>query len=419
MIFLRLALQSLKSRMAICLMTVLAIAVSTALFLGVEKVRTGAKASFANTISGTDLIVGARGGGVQLLLYAVFRVGNASNNVSWESYQDIAGRNEVSWIVPLSLGDSHRGFRVLGTSKDYFEHYRYRRDRALQFKSGHPFDDVFDAVVGADVAASLGYKIDDKIVIAHGVSVLDDKSHKDLPFRISGILEKTGTPVDRTVHVSLAAIEAIHLDMQGGFKDQSLSMTADEIRELSLTPKAVTAALVGLKSKLAIFKLQRYVNTYGDEPLTAILPGLTLAELWDLIGIAEVALTGVSVMVIITALLGMMIMIFATLNERRREMAIFRTLGAGPGVIATLLTVEAGALATLGVITGTGALYLLLFLARPLIDAEFGLYIDIRPPDFYEIGALSAISAAGFLTGLIPAWRAYRISLSDGITVRA
>ena len=172
MIVLRLALQSLRNRWLTALLTVLAIAVSIALLLGVEKVRTGARQSFADTISGTDLIVGARSGSINLLLYSVFRIGNATNNITWASYQDIAARPEIAWIVPLSLGDSHRGFRVLGTTPDYFKHYKYRRAHGLTFAAGKPFADLFDAVIGADVAAALGYKVGDPIVVAHGLGTV-------------------------------------------------------------------------------------------------------------------------------------------------------------------------------------------------------------------------------------------------------
>ncbi len=123
---LRLALGSLIARATTVGMTILAIALSVALFLGVEKVRTGAKASFADTISGTDLIVGARSGSVQLLLYSVFRIGNATNNLTWSSYKDVASRPEIAWIVPISLGDSHKQFRVMGTTPDFFNRYKYR-----------------------------------------------------------------------------------------------------------------------------------------------------------------------------------------------------------------------------------------------------------------------------------------------------
>ena len=157
----RLALQSLRNRALTASLTVLAIAFSVMLLLGVEKVRTGARQSFADTISGTDLIVGARSGSIQLLLYSVFRIGNATNNVTWKSYEDIAKRPEVAWIVPLSLGDSHHGFRVLGTTADYFQRYKYRHGQSLTFASGGPFKDLFDAVIGADVATALGYKVGD------------------------------------------------------------------------------------------------------------------------------------------------------------------------------------------------------------------------------------------------------------------
>ena len=337
MTVIRLAARSLRNRWITAVLTVLAIAVSVVLLLGVEKIRTGAKASFANTISGTDLIIGARSGGIQLLLYSVFRIGNATNNMSWRSYQHIRARPEIAWMIPLSLGDSHRGFRVIGTTAAYFERYKYRRNQSLRFAAGRPFNDLFDAVVGADVAAELGYATGDPIIVAHGVGRAGFNKHDDKPFRVSGILAKTGTPVDRSVHVSLEAIEAIHIDWQRGTRRADRQVTAEQVRGMSLKPKAITAAMVGLKSKLATFKLQRYVNTYRSEPLSAILPGVTLYELWGLVATAETALLVVSVMVVITAILGMITMILATLNERRREIAILRSVGAGPRTVVALL----------------------------------------------------------------------------------
>ncbi len=418
MTVIRLALRSLRNRWLTALLAVLAIAVSVVLLLGVEKMRTGAKASFANTISGTDLIVGARSGGIQLLLYSVFRIGNATNNVSWRSYQEIAKRKEVAWIVPLSLGDSHRGFRVLGTTQGYFQHYKYRRTRNLQFAEGKPFDDLFDTVLGADVAAELGYKVGDPIVIAHGTGKIVTARHEDKPFRVSGILEKTGTPVDRTVHASLEAIEAIHIDWRSGRRSATRKVSADDVRTLKLRPKGITAAMIGLKSKISTFKLQRFIATYRREPLSAILPGATLYELWALIGTAEKALLIVSVMVVITAILGMITMILATLNERRREIAILRSVGAGPGTVIGLLISEAAVLTLAGVILGVAATYALLYALRPLVDSLYGLYLDVSPLTGFEWLALSAIVAGGVLAGLIPALRAYRQSLADGMMIR-
>lgn len=414
----RLAMQSLGNRALTAALTVLAIAFSVMLLLGVEKVRTGARQSFADTISGTDLIVGARSGGIQLLLYSVFRIGNATNNVTWQSYDDIAKRPEVAWTVPLSLGDSHHGFRVLGTTPEYFERYKYRHGQSLAFADGKPFGDLFDAVIGADVAKTLGYKVGDPIVVAHGLGSVAFVEHEDKPFRVSGILEKTGTPVDRTVHVSLEAIEAIHVDWQGGMPAPGQTISADEVRQMDLRPKAITAALVGLKSKLATFKLQRAINEYRQEPLSAIMPGAALQELWGLVGTAETALAVVSAMVVATALLGMVTMILTTLNERRREMAILRSVGARPSTILGLLATEAGPLTLAGVALGVVMLYAALALLRPWVDATYGLDLGIDPPTQREWLMLAGIVVAGFLAGLLPALRAYRMSLADGMTVR-
>ena len=418
MIVLRLALQSLANRKLTALLTVLSIALSVALLLGVEKVRTGARQSFADTISGTDLIVGARSGALNLLLYSVFRIGNATNNITWKTYQDIAGAPDIAWIVPISLGDSHRGFRVMGTVPEYFKYYRYRHGHPLEFAAGGPFADLFDAVIGADVASQLGYKAGDRIVVAHGLGSVSFLTHEDKPFRVTGVLAKTGTPVDRTVHVSLAAIEAIHVDWRNGAPVPGQSMPADQVRGMNLEPRAITAAFIGLKSKLAAFKVQRAINDYREEPLSAILPGVALQELWGLVGTAETALSAVSGMVVLTALLGMVTMILTTLNERRREMAILRSVGATPVTILSLLTTEAGVLTFLGVALGAVFLYASLILLQPFIDSTYGLHIAVELPTRDELIELGGIVAGGFIAGLLPALRAYRMSLADGMTVR-
>lgn len=413
---LRLALGSLIARATTVGMTILAIALSVALFLGVEKVRTGAKASFADTISGTDLIVGARSGSVQLLLYSVFRIGNATNNLTWSSYKDVASRPEIAWIVPISLGDSHKQFRVMGTTPEFFNRYKYRSGQSIEFADGKNMSDLFDTVIGADVATTLNYSVGDPIVVAHGLASFTE--HKDQPFKISGILSKTGTPVDRTVIVGLRAIEAIHVDWQEGAQVQGKTTPIDVIRKMKLQPKAVTAALVGIENRLQVFGLQRAINTYNKEPLLAILPGVALQELWQIIGIAEVALIGVSAMVVITALIGMMAMIFSSLNERRREMAIFRAMGARPRIILGMLILEAAMIATIGAILGLALMYFGLYIAQPIIDAKFGLWLPSEAPTLNEFLVLAVVIIASIVVSLLPALRAYRLSLADGMLVR-
>jgi putative ABC transport system permease protein len=414
-----LAVKSLLNRRMTAALTVTAIALSVALLLGVEKVRTGAKESFANTISGTDLIVGARSGSIQLLLYSVFRIGDATNNITWQSVEDISDWPAVEWVVPISLGDTHRGFRVVGTNAAYFEHYRFGRRQQLAFRAGKPFEDLYDAVVGADVAEELGYALGDEIVIAHGAGVFGFSKHDDKPFVVAGILARTGTPVDRSVHVSLEAIEAIHVDWQDGrapLPEQNIS--AEEARAMDLQPKAVTAVLLGLKSRMATFSVQRRVNTYGEEALLAIIPGVALQQLWDAIGGLEKALLAVSVMVVVTGILGMTAVSLAALNERRREMAILRSVGARPSHIFALLVLEAGVLAAVGAVIGTAVLYLALLVAQPIIQSAYGFTLPVGWLSEWEGSLLGFVVAAGCLSGIFPALLAYRRSLSDGMAMR-
>jgi putative ABC transport system permease protein len=415
---LALAWKSLLNRRFTAALTVLSIALSVTLLIGVERLRTEARTSFANTISGTDLIVGARSGPVQLLLYAVFHIGDATNNISWESYQAIATQPKVAWSVPISLGDSHRGFRVVGTTPDYFVHYHYARDRGLEFAQGHAFADLYDAVLGAEVADSLGYRLGDSIVLAHGADDVSFTRHEDKPFRIAGILRRSGTPVDRSVHVSLQAIEAMHVDWHGGAPIRGLSIAPEQARAMNLRPKAITAALVGLKSKVATFQVQRVVNDYRNEPLTAILPGVALSQLWSLIGIAENALLIVSVFVVVVGLFGMLTALLTSLNERRREMAILRSVGARPAHVFALVMGEATVLTLLGVVVGLALLYGLLLIGQPLIESRYGLFIAVGTPSAHEGLLLGAVLLAGFLVGSIPSYRAYRLSLADGLSLR-
>jgi putative ABC transport system permease protein len=413
-----LAVRSLLNRRVTAALTVLSIALSVMLLLGVERLRNEAREGFANTISGTDLIVGARGSPVSLLLYSVFRIGNATNNISWQSYQELSKLPQVRWAVPLSLGDSHAGYRVLGTTPEYFEFYRHGAGRSLVFAEGGVFRDVYDAVLGADVARALGYRVGQSLVVAHGAGKVSFVDHADKPFRVAGILAKTGTPVDQTIHVSLQGIEAIHLGWESGTPSGAAPVPAEAARALDLTPRQITAFLVGLKSRAAVFQVQRRVSDYLEEPLTAILPGVALQELWQLIGMAERALLVVSGFVVLVGFFGMLTALLTSLTERRREMAILRSVGARPVHVFGLVLGEALALVLAGVAVGLALLYGAMLLARPWLESEFGLAPSLGPPSAGEWGLLAAVVVAGALASLVPSYRAYRMSLADGMTIR-
>ncbi|HHF3033462.1 TPA: ABC transporter permease [Vibrio diabolicus] len=413
----KLAWKSLINRKATAILTIMTVAISVILLLGVERIRTQAKDSFANTISGTDLIIGGRSGQVNLLLYSVFRIGNATNNIDWKSYQEFANHRAVDWAIPISLGDSHKGFRVMGTNHSYFEHYKFGSKQPLTFSEGREFNGLFETVLGSDVAKQLGYHVGSEIIIAHGISDVGFSRHDNLPFKVVGILAPTGTPVDKTVHISLEAIEAIHVGWESGAR-LGPTPKAQDLKNRDFQPKQITAMLVGLKSRIQTFALQRQINTYPKEPLSAIMPGVALHELWGMMSVAEQALMAVSGFVVIAGLLGMLSSLLTSLQERRREMAILRAMGARPRHVFSLLISEASLLTAAGIVTGVAGLYAILAIVQPIIQQHYGIHLTLSLLSPYEWMLLGFVQCAGIVIGFIPAFRAYRQSLSDGMTIR-
>ena len=413
----RLAARSLNHRRVPLLLILLTLTLSLTLVFGVQYLRTEVKNTFISTVSGTDLIVGARSGPVNLLLYSVFHIGNPTNNIRWSTFQHVAGHDAVEWAVPVSLGDSHKGFRVVATSQAFFERFRYGNDRALAFGEGGAFGNVYEAVVGQDVARRLDYSTEDSIVVAHGAGSTSFVHHDKQPFTIRGVLEGTGTPLDRVVLIPLEGFEAIHAGWQGGTQVRG-QLSPEEALKRDLTPDQITAMLVGAERRIMALRLQRELNHYAGEPLTAILPGATLARLWQMLDGFENALLVIAALVLVTSLVGMVGMLLATQSTRTREMAILRSIGATPWGISFMYVLEClflvGASLLLALLIWFGGLQLV----APWLSGVWGIHIGIRPPGAAE-GALSAIvMGLSFLVSLVPAWLGYRRSLAAGLMPR-
>jgi putative ABC transport system permease protein len=449
MLLLSLVRKSLANRLLATVLTLASIALSVALLLGIENVRAGMRQSFSNTISRTDLIVGARGGSLQLLLYSVFGIGSPTNNISWATYERLSAHPAVAWTIPISLGDSHRGFRVVGTDSSFYRHFRYGSAREIRFAGGRAPAGVHEVALGQQVAQTLGYELGASVVITHGLHGTGIMDHDEHPYTVVGILERTFTPVDRSLYVTLAGIDAMHEgfmsdpfgaparstpDFSGGLpapapapaparagaaghlhdhdSEAATSATADA------APAQITAFFLGATTRIATLQLQREINTFADEPLTAILPGIALAEMWRGVGYAEDALLVVTFFVVGVGLIGMLLSLYSSLEARRREMAILRAIGAGAPRIVGLLVLESGLLGLAGVLTGVGLVYALLLLLKGFVEASFGLYLPIQPPTATAYRYMAAVVVAAFLIGLVPALKAYRNSLADGLSVR-
>lgn len=426
---LAIATRSALNRRGTLALVVLSIALATALLLGLERLRTDIRSSFSLAVSGTDLVVGARTGPVQLMLYSVFRVGGATNNIQMDSVRAIAAHRAVAWVVPLALGDSHRGYPVLGTTPDYFTRFLYGEKQPLVLAQGREFsgtlDGLYEVVLGAEVAKALGYTLGQRLTLTHGLGAAASgglaAEHADKPFTVVGVLARTGTPVDRTLHIGMQAIEAIHLDWVGGAPlpaAAGLKIAPEFARKFDLEPKTATAALVGLKNRVAVFNVQRFVAEYEAEPLLAVLPGVALDELWQAVGLGERALLAISGLVALVSLASLVAVVLAGLNERRRELAVLRAVGAGPRQVLLLLAAE-GALVTLaGALLGAAFAALAVVAAGPWVQERFGISLLAGAPTPEQWGLFGAVLAAGMLASLVPGWRAYRLSLADGLSPR-
>jgi len=419
MILISLALQSLRNRALSTAITLFSVALSVFLILGVEQVRRGTQESFSNSISQVDIVVGARGSEIQLLLYSIFHLGDATNNITYDTYEHFKNHPSTEWTIPISLGDSHEGYRVVATDHNFYEHYRFQEDRAVEFRAGRAADDVFDVVLGSEVAKKLKYEIGTPVVISHGISAMSFQKHADKPFKIVGILKATGTPVDRALYITLEGMEAIHIDWKDGTPPLPGQGTpASQIKKDNIKIGQITSFLLRTRNRIAILRLQREINDFTSEPLMSTIPGVALSKLWDTLSYAEIALRMISACVALVSLLGLLLVLYTSLNERRREMSIFRALGLGPAKLLFLLLSESISIVIVGALLGAGALYAALWLGGPWLIDTFGLVIPVHAPSSDEWGYLGILVLASFFVGLIPAWTAYRRSLADGLGVR-
>lgn len=427
----KIALASLKNRRTSVALTLLSIIISVSLLLGVEFVRGQIKQSFTRTVSGVDLIVGAPTGNLNLLLYSVFRIGNATNGISWEQVEKLDNHALVDWVIPVSLGDSHKGFRVVGTDNRYFTHYQYGNQQSLKLASGTPFTGDMSAVVGSEVAKSLGYTVGDNLVISHGLGNVSFKQHEQHPFIITGVLAATGTPIDKAVHVTLHGVEAMHEKTSSASSMRSLRIRKPDVQEEAASsgtednhdehqhePEQVTAIFVGLTSRAAALQLQYQLNQKNDEPVLAILPGMALSQLWQLMGGIEKLLLGISVLILVASLIGLITMLLATMRERRHEIAVLRAMGAGPLAILWLIQTEALLVALVGCIAALGLDSALFISLAPLLSEQFGLFISGTLFTVNSAVIVGSVLAATWLCSFVPALAAYRQALHAGLSQR-
>lgn len=397
---LRLAAASLLARRRTTGLMLLALTLSCALLFGVEKLRSEVRASAYASVGAVDLIVGARTAPETLLLATVFHYGALSTPLPRAVETRLASHPAVRFALPLSLGDSVAGLPVVGTVPAYFAHLGITPEGPLAFQAGGPFAGDEEVVLGAEAARRLGKDLGDALTLSHGLGAESFLEHEDHPLRVVGLLAPTGTPLDQRVLVSLEALHAAHEGAASGASEN----------------ENISALLLGLAPRAAALGLAAQLNRSGDPPLTAALPALTLAGLLRWLGAGEAVLQVLSAFVVVVALAGMLAMMLASLEQRRREMAVLRALGAGFPTLLFLLLTEALMLTGAAISLGLGLVHGGLALAAPALQSATGLALQDPGPTAREgLLALGALALAT-LSGLLPAWLAARRALMDGLS---
>ena len=432
------AIESLKRRKTTAILTLLSITISISLLLCVDIIRTQVKTSFTRTVSGVDLIVGAPSGQLNLLLSSVFNIGTPTKGIEYKSIAALQSNKQVSWLIPLSLGDTHRGFRVVGTTNSFFDHFKYGDMQSLEMAVGSTFTQPLSTVIGADIAKSLGYKVGDKIIISHGLGSVSFNNHDDHPFTISGIVKKTGTPVDKAVYVTLQGLEEAHTGPKHSPSSMLGRKSADKANEHehehehdehtkehavynseAFMPESVSVVMLGLKHRVTALQLQYQINQSKKEPLMAILPGMALAELWQIMGNVESLLLGLSGLIVICALIGLATMLLATMRERYQEIAVLRTIGAGPFTLLLLIQIEAMLLTIVSAALSLGLVAGLMSALKPWLSSTYGLFLN--SPLFGQSSVIIILLILGctYLVSLFPAVAAYRRGLHAGLNANS
>ena len=414
---LSLLLKSIRSRIIPTSLVTISLMASMVLLLSIERIQQGAEEGFNQSISGVDAIIGPRSSSLELVLYTVFHLGRPTNNITTKTIDDMRLRSDISWLVPIALGDSHRGFRVVATESNYFEHIQYANNQSLTFSKGGVFSELSEAVVGSDVAEKLNYSIGSKIQITHGSIESTGNKHDDFSFKVVGVLNKTGTPIDQAVFLDLQGYELLHLGWQSGKKVLSLEdIDLSSLPDDALTPKTVTAAFVGLKSKLTLFNFSKSIREYPKEAISAIIPGIALSELWSIVGLVDKGFQLLSWIIIAISLIAMVTLIIASLDNRKQEMTIYRANGASPKFLAAMVIYESLVIGLVAIIGAVILVTIVTYFASNQLNLALGISPSFKWISLGEIKVFSIILLAGVLSSLIPAAMVFRKNLHQTLS---
>ncbi|MGQ2980529.1 MAG: ABC transporter permease [Polaromonas sp.] len=351
--------------------------------------------AFERDLAGIDVVVGAKGSPMQLILSGVFHIDAPTGNVPLAAVKELEKHPQVAQLIPISLGDSYRGFRIVGSTPDYLTHY------SAAFAQGGVWAAPMQAVIGAQVAAQTGLKVGDRFAGSHGLAGGGD-SHGQTPYLVSGVLAPGGSVLDRLVLTALDSVWQVHED--------HTALDAGD-RKVMEDEREVTLALIRYRTPLAAVTFPRFVNTTTE--MQAAAPALEITRLLKLIGVGTDVLRALAGVLLLTAGLSVFIALWSAVRERRADLALLRMLGAPPRKVAALLLCEALWLALLATLIGVLAGQELMAALAWFLQLDKSVLISglAWPAELWAVPALAVVVA--LLSALLPAWEAYRANVSE------
>ena len=393
-------LRSLRQHALSTVVTAASVALAGGLLMSVWVVKQQSQATFTGVNAGFDAVLGARGSKLQLVLNSIFHLEASPGNLAWQDFLDVQKNPSVELAVPLAVGDNYRGYRLVGTTPDLFAKADYASGKHFELQPGGIWFDPGrrEAVVGDFVARKMKLKVGGTFHPFHGL-IFDEKNQHSETYVVVGVLKPSNTPADRVIWIPLAGIQR----MSGHDPNAATD---------------VSAVLVKLKAGSAIagFQMDMMYNKQGNRLTFAWPIGSVMAELFDKIGWFDRVLTLVSYLVALVATGSILSSIYNSMNERRRDLAILRALGARRTTVFSAIVFEAAAIAALGMAAGFGIYLGLMAVVAGIIRAQTGVVLDPFAFNPVMLWSPAAFIALGALSGIVPAMKAYRTDVASNLT---
>lgn len=406
--------KSLRQHLVSTTVTAVAIALAAGLVMSVFAIQRQTYSAFTGGDIGFDAVLGARGSQLQLVLNTVFHLETSPGNIPYSLYREIAANPQVELAIPYAVGDNYKGFRIVGTTDEIFTRLEYRRGHKFTTQSGGRFFDATanEAVIGSIAAKETGLKVGDVFQPYHGLVFDEKKKHED-DYTVVGILEPTNSPSDRVVWIPLDGIYRMsgHVLRGSGenVKAQPGAAIPDEAKEVS-------AVMLKLRSPQAGMNLDQLINRQGTAATLAFPIGRSMSELFDKLGWVNRVLELVAYLVVVVAAFSILASIYNSINERRREFAILRALGARRPTVFAVILLEAVAIASIGTLAGYIIFFLIMSATAYTVREQTGVALDIFRFDWALVFTPALMIAVGAIAGILPALKAYRTDVAENLS---